>query len=244
MTEVVAFFKDYGPLFAFCIGIASLCAGLYYFLKNKKEKKMEYFISNKTPLFNQLHSKIKIFFNEQEINENACLSMITLKNIGNEPIKEDEFEKGKALKINFSRKGDSPVRIFDVEIYRSNPSDFDVEFDYTNSDGIISIKPILFNPKDYITLKLISSEFEEVSVSGRIIGGNIVNGSKRKKRRNNSAVIMFCILSIALAILNFSDLLKSVKGIAAIIGASVAFGISYITEKIIRKNEDLEYPKE
>ncbi|PFI27074.1 hypothetical protein COI53_25590 [Bacillus thuringiensis] len=156
---------------------------MFYFLKNRKQKKLEYVIINKTPLFNQLHSKMKIFFNDQQIKEAACLSILTIENIGNEAIKEEEFEKSKPLKINLLRSDGVPVSIFDVEIYKSNPLDFNVEFDCFNSEGTLSMKPILFNPKDYVSLKLISTEFEHISISGRIIGGSVVNGQKRRKRK-------------------------------------------------------------
>ncbi|PEY71443.1 hypothetical protein [Bacillus thuringiensis] len=183
MTGVLDFFKNYGPIITFLIGITGLGLGLFYFLKNRKQKKLEYVISNKTPLFNQLHSKMKIFFNDQQIKEDACLSVLTIENIGNEPIKEEEFEKSKPLKINLLRSDGAPVSIFDVEIYTSNPLDFNVEFDCFDSEGTLSIKPILFNPKDYVSLKLISTEFEHINISGRIIGGSVVNGEKRKKRK-------------------------------------------------------------
>ncbi|WP_267418192.1 hypothetical protein [Bacillus sp. GC_Bacil_1] len=71
MTVVLDFFKNYGPIITFLIGITGLGLGLFYFLKNKKQKKLEYVISNKTPLFNQLHSKMKIFFNDQQIKEDT-----------------------------------------------------------------------------------------------------------------------------------------------------------------------------
>ncbi|PGR32566.1 hypothetical protein COC64_24050 [Bacillus cereus] len=183
MKEVLDFFKNYGTIISTIIGITGIGLGLFYFLKNRKQKKLEYVISNKTPLFNQLHSKMKIYFDDQEIKEDACLSILTIENIGNEPVKEEEFEKNKPLKINLLRSDGTAARIFDVEKYKSNPLDFNVEFDYTDQEGIIFIKPILFNSKDHVSLKLISTEFERVSVSGRIVGGSIVNGEKRKKRK-------------------------------------------------------------
>ncbi|HEF1900578.1 hypothetical protein ACTFSP_23875 [Bacillus cereus group sp. MYBK108-2] len=183
MTGVVDFFKNYGPIIAFLMSIIAVGSSLFYFLKNRKQKKLEYVIINKTPLFNQLHSKMKIFFNDQQIKEDACLSILTIENIGNEAIKEEEFEKSKPLKINLLRSDGMPASIFDVEIYRSNPLDFNVEFDCFSSEGTLSMKPILFNPKDYVSLKLISTEFEHISISGRIIGGSVVNGKKRRKRK-------------------------------------------------------------
>ncbi|PFZ43658.1 hypothetical protein COL77_11090 [Bacillus wiedmannii] len=207
MTEVVEFLKNYGIVFSIIIGITGLGLGFFYFLKGRKEKKLEYVISSKTPLFNQLHSKMKIYFNDQEIKDDACLSILTIENIGDEPIKEDEFEKNKPLEINFIRKDRAPVKIFDVEIYNSNPSNFDVEFKYTELEGALSINPILFNSKDYVTFKLISTEFEQVNVSGRIIGGSIINGEKRKKRKKFQSFG----LSVASTILAFYALIFSEK---------------------------------
>ncbi|ASJ51769.1 hypothetical protein [Bacillus cereus] len=181
MDSVLEFFKSYGPIISVVLTITGLGAGLYYFIKNKKYKKLEYVISNKTALFNQLHSKIKIFFEDQEIKENAYLSILSIESVGNEPIKEDEFEKGKPLEIKFVKEDGTPARVFDVEIYQSKPEEFNIEFDYTDREGTLYIKPILFNPKDYVRLKIISTKFERVTTSGRIIGGSFVNGEKRQK---------------------------------------------------------------
>ncbi|PFU61945.1 hypothetical protein [Bacillus thuringiensis] len=205
MKEVVDFLRDYGIIFSIIIAITGISLGFFYYLKGKKLKKLEYVITNKTPLFNQLHSKMKIYFDNKEIKEDACLSILTIENIGNEPIKEDEFEKGRPLEINFIRKDRALVKIFDVEIYNSNPSDFEIEFDYTELEGKLSIKPVLFNSKDYVTLKLISTEFEQVNISGRIIGGSIINGEKRRKRK---AFQTFGV-SVAVTILGFLSLFVS-----------------------------------
>ncbi|MGH1288368.1 hypothetical protein [Bacillus toyonensis] len=241
MNEAVDFFKSYGPIITFMIGITGLGTSLFYFLKNRKQKKLEYVISNKTALFNQLHSKIKIFFNEQEIKEDACLSILTIENIGNEPIKEEEFEKNKPLKINFLRKDGTTVRIFDVEIYKSNPLDFNVEFDYNDLEGTLCIKPILFNPRDYVTLKLISTEFEQASISGRIIGGSVVNGEKRKKRKEFQGFFIPIVSSIMAAIIlaalskllnNAMSLLVMFSSVAAVLGI-----ISFIS-LVLKKQEE------
>ncbi|WP_241139329.1 hypothetical protein [Bacillus mycoides] len=190
MDSVLEFFKNYGSVISTVLAITGLGAGLYYFIKNKKYKKLEYVISNKTALFNQLHSKIKIFFEEQEIKENAYLSILSLENIGNEPIKEEEFEKSKPLEIKFLKEDGTPARLFDVEIYQSRPEEFNVEFEFTDREAILYIKPILFNSKDYVKLKIISTKFERITVSGRIIGGSIVNGEKRLKRKEYRRIMV------------------------------------------------------
>ncbi|MGX5552468.1 hypothetical protein [Bacillus cereus] len=196
MDSVLAFFKIYGPIISVFLTITGLGAGLYYFIKNKKYKKLEYVISSKTALFNQLHSKIKIFFEEQEIKENAYLSILSIESIGNEPIKEDEFEKGKPLEIKFVKEDGMPSRVFDVEIYQSKPEEFNIEFEYTDREGTLYIKPILFNPKDYVKLKIISTKFERITISGRIIGGSVVNGEKRQKRKEYRRTMVPLISSL------------------------------------------------
>ncbi|MEK4599166.1 hypothetical protein [Bacillus sp. FSL R9-9497] len=240
MNEVVEFFKSYGPIITFIIGITGLGTSLFYFLKNRKQKKLEYVISNKTALFNQLHSKIKIFFNEQEIKEDACLSILIIENIGNEPIKEEEFEKNKPLKINFLRADGTPVRIFDVEIYKANPVDFNIEVDYNDLEGILCIKPTLFNPKDYVTLKLISTEFEQVSISGRIIGGSVVNGEKRKKRKGFQRSIMPLVFSIMFSTIGISlgKFFNNTIFLLLIIGVVITFlGIISAISVVLKKQE-------
>ncbi|HFJ9506652.1 MULTISPECIES: hypothetical protein [Bacillus cereus group] len=238
MNEVVEFFRNYGPIIMFIIGITGLGTSLFYFLKNRKRKRLEYVILNKTPLFNQLHSKMKIYFNNQEIKEGACLSILTIENIGNEPIREDEFEKSKPLKINFIRGDGAQAKIFDVEIYKSNPLEFDVEFEYTELEGTLAIKPILFNPKDYITLKLISTEFEKINISGRIIGGSIVNDQKRKKRKD----LLRVGVSLAFAFGGFISSIFKVEAymIGSIITMIVFIGFLNVNELMQKKKEQKE----
>ncbi|MED0987922.1 hypothetical protein [Bacillus paramycoides] len=203
MDSALEFFKNYGSVISVVLTMTGLAAGLYYFIKNKKYKKLEYVISNKTALFNQLHSKIKIFFEEQEVNENVYLSILSIESIGNEPIREDEFEKGKPLEIKFVKEDGTPARIFDVEVYQSKPEEFSIEFEYTDSEGTLYIKPILFNPKDYVKLKIISTKFEQINVSGRIIGGSVVDGKKRKNRKENLRLIIPMLTSIMYGIFSF-----------------------------------------
>ncbi|HFR4151536.1 TPA: hypothetical protein ACHVJ6_005540 [Bacillus cereus] len=201
MSVVVAFFKEYGPIMTFLVSVTGVGAGLIYYLKNKKIKKLEYLVTNTTPIFNQLHSKMKIYFDEKEVKENVYLSILTIENIGNDPIKEEEFEKGYPLHIILKNDDAAPVKILDVEIYQSNPSDFNISLEYVQQDGMINLYPILFNPKDYITLKLISTKFEQISILGRIIGGIVTNGEKRKKRQRKVRVFRSLIIGAPLLIL-------------------------------------------
>ncbi|WP_220775587.1 hypothetical protein [Bacillus sp. BML-BC060] len=237
MDGVVDFFKDYGPISAFIMGLTGIILSSFFFLKNRKHKKLEYIISNKTALFNKLHSKIKIFFNEQEITEDACLSILTLENIGNEPIKEEEFEKNKHLKVNFVRKDGKPATIFDVEIDKSNPSDFEIEFDHTEVEGTLSIKPILFNPKDYVRLKVISTEFEKIDISGRIIGGSIVNGEKRKKRKEYQYVYVPLMMSLIGSLVAFisSAFINKIEFAFFSSMILIIFGVVVLTLKVVRQ---------
>ncbi|PEP60399.1 MULTISPECIES: hypothetical protein [Bacillus] len=244
MDKVVEFFKTYGSMISIAGTIAGLGAGLFYFIKSKKYKKLEYVISNKTALFNQLHSKIKIFFEEQEIKENAYLSILSIESIGNEPIKEDEFEKGKPLEIKFVKKDGTPARVFDVEIYQSKPEEFNIEFEYTDREGTLYIKPILFNPKDYVKLKIISTKFERITVSGRIIGGSVVNGEKRKKWKEYhrsivpllSAIIISLYSVLSTTLINTDDSFSWMTSFNIIL--IVGLTVFIINDTIIRRRRD------
>lgn len=179
--------------------MVSICLSIYFYRKNKKKKELSFQEISKTPLITQVHKSVSIHIDDIEVKQNLNLVILKISNSGNEPIKKEDFETD--ISINFTRHYRNS-RIYDSELYKKNPKDLRCDIYIDESSEELGIKPLLLNPKDELTIKLLVTDYDEIEFSSRIIGGNInrinkkTNAWKNIFEGNNFVTILFLIAFI------------------------------------------------
>jgi hypothetical protein len=100
--------------------------------------------------------------------QNASFLQIRIKNIGNQPITENDYNRPIIFSINPNFK------LLDVSVAGSNPSNLGILPEQT-SDNQVEINKVLLNPNDEVTIKLTTvGDPKESVLSGFIVDGRIV----------------------------------------------------------------------
>jgi len=168
------FLKTYSFLFTTIVS-ATIAITLYF--KNKKTKQLSFDLDSWDTIVTKLNHDIKIFYKENtEITDDLNMVLIKFRNTGNEPIKKDDFENDLFLKLLDSK-------VYDVSVTATKPEGLTIEAYKDESESRIGVKPLLLNPKDEFTLKLLTSTLiPTLTINTRIIGGSIVEYKKTQKR--------------------------------------------------------------
>ena len=147
------------------IGITAIIVSYFVFKRQQKVKSIVYEIVSNTSLVSvesEIKNKMKVFFAQKEIG-NLNLLILRIQNLGSEPVLPIDYEK--PITINF----EETAEILEAESTDVFPKDLQPSIE--KSTNKISLFPILLNEKDYITLKVLLSDFNgKVIVSGRIAG--------------------------------------------------------------------------
>lgn len=180
----------------------SICLSIYFYRKNKKKKELSYQEISTTPLITQMHKRVSIHIDDIEVKHNLNLVILKISNSGNEPIRKEDFETD--ILINFTDYYRT-AKVFDAEIYKKSPNDLQCIIYNDNSGENLGIKPLLLNPKDKLTVKLLVGDYDKLELSSRIVGGNIIRINKKTKtwrERLNEPNLMFALIFVAF-ILNY-----------------------------------------
>ncbi|MGE8057340.1 hypothetical protein ACQKOD_26340 [Bacillus mycoides] len=207
MNGFIEFLRQNAPL----LTLISIGLTIYIYLKNKKKKELSYQELSSTPLIKKLHNKVRIYVDDQEIKEDLYLVVLKIFNSGNEAIKKDDFEKD--ICIGFT-DGYRDSKVFDAEIYSTIPSDIQCDLYNQEYGKKLGFKPLLLNPGEGLTIKLLVSKYDKISIKGRIVGGTIIRSIKKDKKwffgKINSDLIfvLFLIVFILNAIYSIITALK------------------------------------
>lgn len=113
---------------------------------------------------------------EGEIIKEAKLVLIKLRNIGNVPITSSDYES--PIKISVD-SNDENARILDASVTKASPTELMEVASVAFDSKSVQLSPLLLNPGDTITLKLITAVvpidvhdfgYKGMSISGRIAG--------------------------------------------------------------------------
>jgi hypothetical protein len=178
--------------------------------------------------------KLSFYYEEKPIKA-PFYTLIRVKNAGNSPIKSSDFES--PIEIQFADN----VKIYECSILDSEPRNLKTSSTFINSR--VSIAPALFNPGDYITIGILTSETNgEPQLSARIIGIKEIEKRIFNKKYYLSSGILNIVFSLLFLYAAFalyslitdkpklpsSNEFKIIYAILLIAsGASFADGISY-----------------
>jgi len=158
--------------------LTAIIIAVITFIKNKKRKELSYDVLSSTSLLIKdegLKNRIKLTIDGAEVKDDIYLVLVKLINTGNVPIKPDEFIEELTLECDGS--------IIVAEVKETNPPNLTVKVDNGVGDifGVTSVEPLLLNPKDEITFKLLVSLYKnDISFNGRIVGVQKINKLKNR----------------------------------------------------------------
>ncbi len=140
---------------------------IYYWQKQRKKISFDILSENQlltTQEWEDLKEKLQVLYEGQPIRS-ICFLMIKIFNSGNVPIIKEEYE----VPINIYTGEDSTI--LSEATIKKEPEDLPIGI-LSKGKNSISLQPILLNPKDSITLKILVSDFSRTSLKiyGRIAG--------------------------------------------------------------------------
>lgn len=146
------------------VTILSLFAAIYFYLRGRKIKMLSYFIMDNFEIVQvaeKLKDRIEIFVDGKKATK-CYLKAIKFINNGNEPIQVSDFNK--PIKLYFGEEAE----IYEYTITGIKPDNLEVEI--TNHINSLEIMPLLLNPLDSFSLRVLVNSTDELNVTGRIAG--------------------------------------------------------------------------
>ena len=150
------------------LAIIAIIITIALYRLQRKNKELSYDIITSTAILSideGVKDKFKILYESKEI-KNSHMLIIKIKNTGNIPILESEYQK--PIVIKFGKK----TRILSTEIIETSPDDIDLKLKQI-SNSKTQLEPTLLNERDSFTIKFILTEFEnDIRFQSRIVGIN------------------------------------------------------------------------
>lgn len=145
-------------------GAVTIIVTIIIYLRQRKQKKITYEAILRSDLVNvedEVISKIQILYDKKSI-DNIFLFIVKIINSGTVPIVRSDFET--PINIEFAEKG----KVLEADVINVSPKNLAV--DIKNSKSGVSIQPLLLNPGDSITVKILLTNYTDAVISGRIAG--------------------------------------------------------------------------
>lgn len=150
------------------IGLAALILAGVALRKQFQRTALSYQRIATTPLLSvqdELKGKLEIRYDGRTV-EQVHLVLIKIMNNGDLPIRATDFEQPLALGF-----GDPPTKILSAEVVGRSTLDLQPGLTIEPTAPVLSMEPVLFNPSDWVTLKVLVSQFSDVVIArGRIVG--------------------------------------------------------------------------
>jgi hypothetical protein len=150
------------------VGIA--CAtllGVVVYLLQRRRKELGYRVISHTRLVSveaEVEEEVVISFRGETVRD-VHLVMVEVVNSGNQAIVGDDYERALCVDLG------AGARVMSVEQVESEPVGIDVSPVIVESRDKVKARPVLLNPGDSFTLKILASAFAGTAcVAGRIVG--------------------------------------------------------------------------
>lgn len=157
--------------------LAAIIVPIILFFHQRNRKELSFEVLSSTSLVvsdDSLKNRLKIMIDDHEINGDIHLVLLKLINTGNVPIKVEDFDQVITIDSPESTYG---IKIADLK--EKKPNNLSVKID-NSSFGKITVDPLLLNPKDEFTLKLLIPGYKnDLTLESRIVGGQLIKFKKR-----------------------------------------------------------------
>ncbi len=206
------------------VGVLGLVAGLYYFLANRKPKRLSYYVRSSQPLLTSStpHEavKLEVLVAGKRVT-NPVTSVVRIENSGKVEIEEEDHKE--TLSLDFGA-----VQVLSVSAV-TGPQQwkFDLSAVVTEREpGNVSIRlpATLFNPGDYVDVQVLTDGKTPVGpvLRGRLKGTTLLAGTPRPNLRaaavRMSRVELMGLLAVLLTV------------VAAVLGAVTSIAASRASE--------------
>jgi hypothetical protein len=147
------------------ITLLALFVSILIYRAGKNRKALSYEFLSRTPLLSmedEIKGKLQILFEGEPVSK-VYLVVLRLTNTGNTPIVSSDYERDVSFLLENS------TRILTAEISETNPENLTASLEV--SDNKISMKPVLLNKGDSVTIKALLGEFfGTINADCRIVG--------------------------------------------------------------------------
>ncbi|GCE28726.1 hypothetical protein KDA_42100 [Dictyobacter alpinus] len=158
------------------VALISLALSVWFYLRGKQKKVLSYEVLSNASIVNVVKDfgeRITVTLDDGEEVQDARILVIQLTHIGNAPIDVNEI-----FKLRFEFEPESVLR---CGIQATNPVGLIDEDDWQHALSIdqaqqryVELTPLMLNPRDSITMKILIRRRIPLRVTGRITGGSIV----------------------------------------------------------------------
>lgn len=156
----------------------------------RQRRSLTYSIKSVYPLLNEseeFHGRLSVQIDGKRVS-NVEVMFLEFRNSGNRPISKNDFDT--PLSVYF----EPPVEIFSAAVVSEDPENLGVLARIESQDVVVA--PLLLNPRDQFTLKLLlSSDSKLFDVKGRIVGVRSIEPSKSSR-----AYIWYGLLGVLLLV--------------------------------------------
>lgn len=195
-----AIWQSIGVIASSLLAVVAIGVSVYIYFRQKANKSLQYEVVTNSQFIareaqQQAGGKLRVLYDGVDVGD-LRLVIIKLYNSGNTPILPTDYEKPMQFELG------SASHILEVSVVDVQPSNLQVST--SHNDNKLFINPLLLNPRDTITVKILLDKISgKISANVRIAGiNNIERYSKEQSRRRiQFATSIFSLIITILSIL-------------------------------------------
>jgi len=157
-----------GTFLGAVLAVVSILLAIFLYLRSRQRKSLSYEVLSQYPLISvndEIKGRLKILLDDISVKD-VHLLIIKLINNGNVAITASDYER--PLNLNFA--GDAVI--ISADVVESNPKNLTPTI--TKSNKNVTLNPILINPNEFFTLKILVTGYNSsFSVDDRIAGVHV-----------------------------------------------------------------------
>ena len=226
LSDILTFVRDGTWQF---VGALLALLAVYFASKQTKRKRLQYEVQASSELLTQneeLTGKVQVLFDGKEVS-NIDLWVVRIANTGNVEILVSDFVTPVCLSFPETATVLSAVAV------RSDPKNLNAIVNA--AANIVELKPLLLNPKDGITIKVLlaNATQKNLSVDARIVGLQSITRLPQGQILPKSVKIAFLVGVAGLAALFASSGFSEHSAVNKIVPISV-FAVLYSLFELLR----------
>jgi hypothetical protein len=186
MQDLATILRD--PMVRTILATVAICVTVTLFLAGRRRKRLSYSLSDTRVL--GIHegvnpSRVQILFDGEPVKE-VHLVTITINNLGNEPVRADDFERP----MRFSWP--EPARILTAEVMEVSPETLQPRI--KAGPGEIALDPLLLNPGDWLRMRALINQAGKLFVDARVVGVRRINKVNTSEKARSATPRSFAIM--------------------------------------------------